>query len=213
MLSKELFDRLLSMIFPARCVFCGAVVDYDTAWCGCEIHEKIHRRWLSGGIPCYSAFEYDEKSPAGELILRFKTERDLRTSRLIAAKIATTLPKGIKLDLLVPVPARDGERGRDHAYKIAEELGAILDLPLCCEALGRRESSREQHSLRGKERAENAEKSYYAKKHTLKGKRVLIVDDVVTTGATLAACARAARELGAIVIAAGAFAATAKKRH
>ena len=206
---EELSDRLLSIIFPARCVVCSRVVDYDMLWCGCGLEANQQKITLENGTCCISAYSYDNR--ARDLILRFKKEKDIRTARFIANRIvesAALLGMNFDFDAIVPVPPREGAQQNDHAYRIAKALSQDLALPLYNSALGRRADSEIQHRLKYHERRKNAQKSYYAKQHPLEEKRVLLVDDIVTTGATLSACAAELLSSGVAGVFAVAFAAT-----
>jgi len=207
---EELLDRLLSLVFPARCVMCGKVVEYDTLWCSCEIDQKSQIIMLGNRLECTSSFVYD--GAARDLVLRFKKERDLRTAHFIAEHILEEFSANVNCDIIIPVPPKEGAQQKDHAYKISAELAFLLNLPLCSAALGRTADSRIQHYLTREERMKNAKESYYAKQYPLKEKRVLLVDDIVTTGATLLACTEMLFLLGATEVKAVTFATTTEIR-
>lgn len=106
-------------------------------------------------------------------------------------------------DLLVPVPVhaqRLRERGFDQAALLAREVGRHLRLPVL-EALERASDTRAQHHLGRGARAVNVGGVFRVRPtaaSTVANRWVVLVDDVVTTGATLAACAIALRSAGAV---------------
>jgi ComF family protein len=104
-------------------------------------------------------------------------------------------------DILIPVPihaTRKRERGYNQAEKIAREAARYLGLPVAAEALVRVRSTGTQTKLNREERGRNLEKAFACRKpEAVKGKRILIVDDVYTTGATTGRCAELLRAAGA----------------
>ncbi|MCC7538536.1 MAG: ComF family protein, partial [Deltaproteobacteria bacterium] len=118
-----------------------------------------------------------------------------------------------RVDLVVPVPlhrTRLVERGFDQAVLIARPLARALARPLVARALSRIRATAPQSSLDARARAENVAGAFVptsSGRRALPGRRVLLVDDVRTTGATLDECARVARDAGAIEVLALALAA------
>jgi ComF family protein len=108
-------------------------------------------------------------------------------------------------DILVPVPVhaeRLRERGFDQAELLAREIGGRLGLPVS-QALRRSARTKAQHKLGRGARTSNVDSVFSvspAMGTTVRGRWIILVDDVVTTGATLAACARALHSAGAIAV-------------
>lgn len=104
------------------------------------------------------------------------------------------------IDALIPVPLfplRRRERGFNQSYELARLLARARNLPIW-QALRRVRETRVQARLRRSERLRNQRHAYQLKRgFDLKDKRLLIVDDVFTTGATADACARVLRQNGA----------------
>lgn len=99
---------------------------------------------------------------------------------------------------LVPVPPRLGGAEHDSLpYLLAKRLGLVLGIPLR-QALAVTRQTQEQKSLTQAERFRNVRGAYAVKQGAdLTGERVLLVDDIITTGATVSACAQALLEAGA----------------
>ncbi len=113
------------------------------------------------------------------------------------------------LDALVPVPlgrTRERERGHNQAALLAEELGRLAGVPLARGALRRIRETRSQTRLAPAERQRNVTGAFAAVDAALSGRRVALVDDVLTTGATLGAAAQALAALGPASIGAVTFA-------
>ena len=112
-------------------------------------------------------------------------------------------------DCILPVPASSKKRGYNVPERMAQPLAHALGLPLLPKALCRVRAGRHQAGLSLDERLANAAGAFRAQEPELvEGKRVLLVDDVITTGATAAACAQALLDAGAHSVFAVAMAVT-----
>lgn len=104
-------------------------------------------------------------------------------------------------DLVVPVPLhpdRQRARGYNQAAVLAEALAKEIDLPVCDDCLARVRNTISQVELDAEERKVNVANAFQMRKsEPLAGGRVLLIDDVCTTGATLEACSAALYEAGA----------------
>jgi len=159
-----------------------------------------------GGVATAIAYE-----GTGALLLRrFKYDgrRDALDVLLepLAARVAA-----LRFDVVVPVPRhprRIRELGRDPVYDLARRLARALDRALDGGSLRRARPTRPQTDLAPAERIANVAGSFAARARVVLGRRVLLVDDVTTTGATLAEAARALRAAGARQVVRAALAAT-----
>ncbi len=108
---------------------------------------------------------------------------------------------GQKWDAIVPVPlhpVREREREFNQAERIARHLGKALKLPVNTKLVRRSRFTGTQTLLTREKRAANMDKAFFPTgRESLKGGKIILVDDVLTTGATTSACARALREGGA----------------
>ena len=108
-------------------------------------------------------------------------------------------------DTIVPVPLhrrRQRERGYNQSALLARRLGAVTGIPVRSDLLRRHRYTRSQTRLNAQQRALNVQGAFSGvKQHDMErainGKKVLLIDDVATTGATLQACALALRAQGA----------------
>lgn len=101
------------------------------------------------------------------------------------------------VDVIVPVPLhpqRRRERGYNQSALLARELGRHTGLPVAEETLQRITPTPPQVGLKATERAENVRGAFRCQNDALAGMRVLLIDDVLTTGATMRACAEALLE-------------------
>jgi ComF family protein len=196
------FARLLAAIAPPLCVSCGAA---------CRVHDPLCSscrrglRWLAaeqdGGaaVEAWAAVGYE--GPARALVGALKFRGAVRLADAMAAQMAANAPPGL-LDgvTLVPVPlhrARRRRRGFNQAEQLARALAARSELRVsdCLERA--RGSARASQVGRGRnERLSALVGSVRLREGAPVPLRALLVDDVVTTGATLDACAAALARAG-----------------
>jgi ComF family protein len=132
--------------------------------------------------------------------LKFSGRRALAAplGELAAEQCLASLPAGI--DALVPVPLareRERERGFNQAALLARRIGRRLAVPTRPRWLSRTRPTRPQSELSAGERRANVRGAFRAS-GKVAGRHVLVVDDILTTGATADACAQALRDAGAL---------------
>src|SRR5690606_35139969 len=139
--------------------------------------------------------------PVDRLLPRLKFHRDLAAGRLLAQAMAAALPAGPRPDALVPVPlhpARLRQRGYNQALELARPLGRALALPLRRNLLRRVRDTAAQSRLDAGARAANLRDAFEVPGGEAVPAHVVLVDDVMTTGATLHAAAEALADAGAV---------------
>jgi ComF family protein len=142
-----------------------------------------------------------------EIIHEFKYARQIHLRHLVAHWLRAGLDderlRDISFDLIVPVPlhpARQRERGFNQASLLAESLSAGTSMP-CRPVLQRIRYTTTQTALDRSERMENLHNAFRLRKNAdVRGLRVLLIDDVLTTGSTLSECARVLKRAGAISV-------------
>lgn len=139
-----------------------------------------------------------------EIIHRFKYQRALWFEPFLAdllLRAALPVLQAEKWDLVVPVPlhpTKEREREFNQAERIAVHLARALKISLRGDLVRRGLPTRTQTLLTKNQRADNVRRAFVAGgRPKLQGKRIILVDDVLTTGATTSACARVLRSLGA----------------
>ena len=101
-------------------------------------------------------------------------------------------------DCILPVPASSKKRGYNVPERMAQPLARAVGVPVVTDALTRARSTRRQEGLSLDERLANVAGAFQvARPEAVEGKRILLVDDVLTTGATASACAQALLDAGA----------------
>lgn len=145
----------------------------------------------------HAAFVYG--FPLERLVPRFKFHQDLAAGRLLAELMAQGLASAERPDALVPVPlhaARLRTRGYDQALELARPVARALGLPLLREVLQRTRPTTAQTRLDAVERRRNLKAAFAVTPGTPLPGHVALVDDVMTTGATLESAARTLRRAG-----------------
>ncbi len=219
MRGNELFSRALALIYPEKCPFCGAILPYGAGVCaGCA--KRLPRadcRVPLGALPngegllCVAPFLYRDEVRAA--VGRFKFHAHTEYALSFAAEMKKTLEqcaKGRTFDRITCVPMlpeREARRGYNQAELLARALGRRLGIPY--EALlVQTRAKKEQHTLTQEERAANVRGVYAPKAPSrICGRRILLCDDIVTTGSTLRECGRVLCRAGAEEVFCAAFAA------
>jgi ComF family protein len=145
----------------------------------------------------HAAFVY--AFPLDRLLPRFKFHRDLAAGRLLAQGMADAFRELPPPDALVPVPlhrARLRTRGYDQALELAKPLAQTLGIPLHERALSRIRHTSAQSELDARGRRRNVRGAFAVDARAALPAHVVLVDDVMTTGATLHAAAVALRRAG-----------------
>ena len=139
-----------------------------------------------------------------EIIHRYKYRGALWFEPFLAALLLSQAGSELsreKWDLIVPVPlhpAKRRERGFNQAERLAARLAESTRIHLNTKVLRRVESTDSQTRLTREQRAANVRNAFVARPNTkLGGARVVVLDDVFTTGATTSACAKVLRSVGA----------------
>jgi ComF family protein len=217
-------NSLLSLFFPWACSVCEELQPYARVVCEpCrQVLPRIGSRYCRiCGSPfpdqwrvricpeCQiarpkltrirSVFLYEE--PLIKMIREMKFSRRARHIRFFSEELylflLTRLPRTI--GAIVPVPlhrAREWERTFDQAGLLAKHLHELSGLPVR-KVLTRRKNTIPQTSLSGNARRMNLRDAFHLKKGSQLPPSIVLIDDVVTTGATLEACARLLRRAGA----------------
>lgn len=189
-----------------RCPICGEEISH----CLCVTEEM--KRW---GIASLSRLVYYRKGVGdpvqNRLIYRFKHRRNRRAAEFLAAELLPALRARMAAEgmteentLLVPIPRSRAaylEYGTDQAEALARALSRCSGVPMRRLLLHRGRSARMQKELSAEERMKNAMRSYrLCKEARVKGYHVILLDDLVTTGATMCAAARRLRRRGVLSI-------------
>jgi len=217
-------ERLTSLLAPHRCVMCGAAGTLLCAWCApdafmavpsrcfhCQaatadsaVCKKCHRQFRLRHA--WIAAEYE--GAAQQLIRCLKFERAPAAAAPIARSLAETLPYFDEHVIFTHIPAatsRVRQRGYDQSQLIARELARITRRRHA--TLLRRHGQARQVGAKRSLRLQQLEGVFSPLRLNLvKGAQIVLIDDVVTTGATLGEAAKTLRQAGAKSVDAAIFA-------
>lgn len=194
-------ERLLDAIAPASCAACGGARPFEPPFCGsCGKPARVAPDSV-GGVPLVVAGAYEP--PLDQAIARFKFGGHSELARDLGRLLAAELRPLALADLaFVPVPlhrARLVERGYNQSALISRWLSRTLGGRSLPGALERLRSTAQQARLGRAARNDNVRGAFRARLVRMPP-RVVLVDDVVTTGATAEACLKALSAAGSEVI-------------
>ncbi|WP_118138123.1 ComF family protein [Oceanicella sp. SM1341] len=222
--------QMLDMVYPPVCIACAEPVERQRALCGpcwretrfltgalCEGCARpldglapgagLHCARCAAAPPPWQAARaaIAHEGPGRRLILSLKHSGRLELAEPVAAWMVRAGADVLaRADLLAPVPLhwlRLARRGHNQSAELARALSRLTGKPMVPDLLLRRRRTASQVGLDRAARATNVEGAIVAApQHVLHGRRVLLIDDVMTTGATLAACARACLDAGAAAV-------------
>jgi ComF family protein len=186
-------------IVPPFCETCSEPFNgsIDTLFtCANCAHRTIH---FDAAVAVYRG-----RGVVRDVIHEFKYNRQIHLRHLVASWLRAALDdqrlRSCHFDIILPVPlhpARQRERGFNQATLLAELLSKQTSIP-CRALLKRVRYTTTQTALDRSERMENLHNAFRLRKNAdVRGLRVLLIDDVLTTGSTLSECARVLKRAGA----------------
>ncbi|MGB3752691.1 MAG: ComF family protein [Parerythrobacter sp.] len=231
---REGFAPFVDLLFPPRCPLCGDGIAEQNGLCApcwltleipggpvCDTCQAPLREGEAqrcahctarsprhDGV--YAGTVYTDA--ARTLVLRYKHGRKIAMAPLLARLMAARLPVMEEEWLLVPVPlhwTRQWQRGFNQSALLAKSLGRLLGQPVLVDGLKRTKRTKSLGGMGGKARKsalQGAIAGNPRRANALAGARVLLVDDVLTSGATSAACVDALKAAGATQVRIACFA-------
>jgi len=199
---ESLVTYLGDVVSPLRCAACDEKLQHRTLLCSsCVISVS---RWNRDGYPI--AFGYYGGALASILLrLKYGHRPDLGRplGQLLQDVVGERLGRD-DVDIIVPVPipyTRLVERGYNQSVLIAQPLSRSLGVGIKPRVLLRRDGSVKQASLNRRERLENLRGAFLLRQpKAVENQRILLVDDVTTTGATLDTCRDVLMKGGATMV-------------
>jgi len=228
----DTLNSVLDFIYPPVCLVCDTIVDepdepicqrcwdkiytFDYIFCGnCEYP-------MSGNLSCSNCSPDNAipimalgryRDPLGEIVRDFKYRGFRKIGRQLANRLIAAHRNSLnnmKFDCIVPIPLhsyRLKSRGYNQSLIIAEALGQHLNILVRTDILLKTVNNKYQKSLDPAHRDANVRNVYMADSTKVEGKKIMLVDDVITTGATLREARRVIEKAGGRVILAATIAA------
>ena len=209
-------EPVLSFVAPAECSICGEpLIQGNKVVCpSCfnslplldpvyleNLRDEIEQPYFDDLIVCHPfdpVFQH--------LIHLLKYQRQQSVANLFAETMSRFVPLNFDFVTAVPLnPARYKERGYNQSELIARQLSNITRIPLSANLLKRIRNTQTQTKLSREERKQNV-KDAFTVQGDVTGKRILLIDDVITTGSTLNECAKELKRNGAAWVTAAALA-------
>lgn len=211
----------LDWLFPPRCAGCGGngsrfcddclakiqpITGKVCQICGQPNPSKSLCSWCEEHKPSFTALRSwaPYSGALRQAILKLKYHRDVSLGEILSRPLIGLIKQlHWEVDLLVPVPvslARFKERGYNQVSLIAFPLALGSDIPYRARALTKIRETRSQVGLAAEERHKNVAKAFTANPRMVEGRRVLVVDDITTTSATMEACAVELSRAGASAV-------------
>ncbi len=224
-MGEKKIDRIIGILFPRRCPVCGEIVmpkgnmicptckkkvklvkeprckkcgkslvNKETEYCY-DCSKKNHS--YKTGI---SLFEYDEIMK--DSVYRFKYKNKREYADYYIEEFMKRYKKQIlnwEAEVLIPVPLHKSRylfRGYNQAEVLAKKIGEELDLPMDKNLLIRQKKTVAQKGLNHKERAKNLQDAFHIDEKVVQYKKVILIDDIYTTGSTIEACTKVLNKKG-----------------
>lgn len=186
----------LHYIKSPKCLKCGKqIYEMNQEFC-CDCKNKKHEFVQGAGV-----FAYDEEIKKS--IYRFKYSNQREYSHFYARAIVNRLGYQIRHwmpDIIIPIPLnriKYLKRGYNQAELVARSVGDLLDIPVDSKLLIRTRNTRPMKELNDEERVKNLQNAFKIRSDIVKYNKVLLLDDIYTTGATIDACSALLKEAGA----------------
>lgn len=205
----EIIKKLLNLIYPQVCGICGKI--HSKSLCNkCKI--KIQNEYIfqtddykedlsKNFIEHYYFFKYGNLIRNLILDLKFKEKPYIyKTIGYFLKNMQKSFEILRKYDIIIIVPVskqRKKERGYNQTAIVAKEISSIINVPIVKKILYKTKDTVPQSTLNKQQREENAKGVYKATKiNEIQNKKILLIDDIYTTGNTLNECANALIKVG-----------------
>ena len=216
---KDIFSAIADLFYPRLCLCCGTALTSSEKYICTQCIASIPRTNFHTGIRnlteesfavkahanrAFSWFFFSHESPFSKLIYNFKYAGNYPLAQYLGEMYAKELYSDeieLKFDYIIPVPLhtkRKKERGYNQSYYIAKGIANVYGGEIKEDILQRKEKTESQTKKMRFDRWENIKDAFYVTAANTSDfdKEILIIDDVTTTGATIAACIIKLRESG-----------------
>lgn len=204
---------LSEIIFPSRCIGCSTLGISICSECRQQWHPHFYQRVISCGSEEFPVFSSIQYSPIASRVLLSAKESQLRAADQL---LVTGIDRALSLFVnrygpatLVPIPSRNSatrKRGRNFLQEITMEVAKKIELP-CQSLLSHNRKVRDQSQLSLLDRSQNISGAFSVSRDISADiplgnirPKIIVIDDLITTGATLGEAFRALRTAGFSVL-------------
>ena len=199
-----MINRILSIFFPNRCPYCGELLSYPETECdSCrsQLYPQPMLFTVLSGSLCATAFIYEDPFRQAVLDMKFKGIKfNCESLGKVLTAACSELVTEFRPEIITSVPmSRDrlAIRGYNQSELLAKVAARELSLPYI-RLLDRKNGARIQHELTMEQRLANHDLRFFLKeKEAIRGKTILLIDDIVTSGMTISECCRILEDGGA----------------
>ena len=221
---KQIVKGIADAIYPKTCPFCDRIIKREQDIC-VECYSKLryieepyckkcgkqlHKQEVEYCYDCATSIHIYKKGMAvfayndmvSKSIYRFKYHNRRYYAKAYGYAMAKRCGEMIKSwqpDVLIPVPIHSKKmqkRGYNQAELIARELSALINIPIDNRCLRRTRHTKAQKELNRNERKKNLEKAFKISSNVVEYKKIVLIDDIYTTGSTIDECAKVLMEAG-----------------
>lgn len=207
---KNFFDLFTQLIFPNLCICCnGHLSNQEKHLCDLcvynlplfefnKLKNNTLRKRFWGILPlddCFAYLIFENNNEVQKIIHEIKYNRNKElcyTMGIALGHLILSLGKVANIDFIIPVPLhknREHQRGFNQAEILANGVSSITNVPVLIDGVNRVVDNKSQTKKNRSERDKNTENIFViTNSQVLQGKHVLLLDDVITTGATICSC-------------------------
>lgn len=211
---ENLKEELINILYPRTCPICGKILKINNLQICVECKKKLKYIYepackkcgkqilLEEQEYCYDCFKKNHKYTRGialcshdewirKSIYNFKYNNKREYAKIYANEIVLRYKNKIEnwnADVLIPIPLHKSKmrsRGFNQAEDLCRELSKQLHIPMLKNCVKRVKKTLPQKELNDKERINNLKKAFKIDTIDVKSKRVILIDDIYTTGATI----------------------------
>lgn len=207
---RKALSALLDFLYPPLCISCGRLLESGRehvcpdCWSAIKratrdlpLFAETRTKLVASGFVAdlVTVFVFEKEGPFQAIAHALKYSGIQQVGIELGRRLGTVLfNEGIQADAIVPVPLHKRklrERGFNQSLLIARGVSEVLGTPVRADLVRRSRWTQTQTALSKEERKQNVENAFECSEQDLRGVRIIVVDDVITTGATIEAVAKA----------------------
>lgn len=211
---NKLFTEILNFVIPPLCVSCNNPLDRSDLYLCCDCSVKLvpfesqhpwKEEYISKGFidNSFSLYKFVKDTPIQHLLHSLKYEKMKSIGLILGKEIGQKIPLNVDFDYTIPVPlhtAKFRERTYNQSEYLCRGINESTNTEMIPKLLLRNRFTKSQTNLNRNERQDNVKGAFEINnkyKELISKKNIILIDDVITTGATILECAKVLKENGA----------------